>query len=211
LGETIAGYGTGALPLADDDQPIDSLNPNIGLHSAPIIGNNVIVVGAAHISGATPLSKTNVKGYVRGFDVKTGKRLWIFHTIPKPMEFGFNTWENDSWSYTGNTGSWGQASIDPDLNMVYIGVEMPTGDYYGGHRPGNNLFSESIVALDLRTGQRKWHYQYIQWSPLTLGRDVSTEMYGFHEKAGRCQVYFTELSLLQIKVTNPHTGQTVDG
>ena len=162
-GTRVASFGKdGVVDLKeDDDQPIDSLNPNIGLHSAPIIGNNVIVVGAAHISGATPASKTNVKGYVRGFDVKTGKRLWIFHTIPKPMEFGFNTWENDSWSYTGNTGSWGQASIDPDLNMVYIGVEMPTGDYYGGHRPGNNLFGESIVALDLRTGQRKWHYQYV--------------------------------------------------
>ena len=162
-GTRVASFGKdGVVDLKeDDDQPIDSLNPNIGLHSAPIIGNNVIVVGAAHISGATPVSKTNVKGYVRGFDVKTGKRLWIFHTIPKPMEFGFNTWENDSWSYTGNTGSWGQASIDPDLNMVYIGVEMPTGDYYGGHRPGNNLFGESIVALDLRTGQRKWHYQYV--------------------------------------------------
>jgi quinoprotein glucose dehydrogenase len=162
-GTRVASFGKdGVVDLKeDDDQPIGSLNPNIGLHSAPIIGNNVIVVGAAHISGATPVSKTNVKGYVRGFDVKTGKRLWIFHTIPKPMEFGFNTWENDSWSYTGNTGSWGQASIDPDLNMVYIGVEMPTGDYYGGHRPGNNLFGESIVALDLSTGQRKWHYQYV--------------------------------------------------
>jgi len=162
-GTRVASFGKdGVVDLKeDDDQPIDSLNPNIGLHSAPIIGNNVIVVGAAHISGATPVSKTNVKGYVRGFDVKTGKRLWIFHTIPKPMEFGFNTWENDSWSYTGNTGSWGQASIDPELNTVYIGVEMPTGDYYGGHRPGNNLFGESIVALDLRTGQRKWHYQYV--------------------------------------------------
>lgn len=162
-GTRVTSFGKdGVVDLKeDDDQPIDSLNPNIGLHSAPIIGNNVIVVGAAHISGATPLSKTNVKGYVRGFDVKTGKRLWIFHTIPKPREFGFNTWENDSWSYTGNTGSWGQASIDPDLNMVYIGVEMPTGDYYGGHRPGNNLFGESIVALDLQTGQRKWHYQYV--------------------------------------------------
>jgi quinoprotein glucose dehydrogenase len=162
-GARVASFGRdGVVDLKeDDDQPIDLLSPNIGLHSAPIIGNNVIVVGAAHISGATPVSKTNIKGYVRGFDVKTGKRLWIFHTIPKPMEFGFNTWENDSWSYTGNTGSWGQASIDPDLNMVYIGVELSTGDYYGGHRPGNNLFSESIVALDLRTGQRKWHYQYI--------------------------------------------------
>ncbi len=162
-GAPITSFGkSGVVDLKDDDdQVIDPLSPDIGLHAAPIIANNVIVIGAAHKPGGVPKSKTNVKGYVRGFDAKTGRRLWTFHTIPKPGEFGLNTWEQDSWSYTGNTGSWGQASVDPDLNMVYIGVEMPTGDYYGGHRPGNNLFSESIVALDLHTGQRKWHYQYV--------------------------------------------------
>jgi quinoprotein glucose dehydrogenase len=162
-GTPVTSFGkNGVVDLKeDDDQPIDPLSPEIGLHSAPIIANNVIVVGAAHKPGGVPKSKTNVKGYVRGFDAKSGRRLWTFHTIPKPGEFGLDTWEQDSWAYTGNTGSWGQASIDAALNMVYIGVEMPTGDYYGGHRPGNNLFSESIVALDLRTGQRKWHYQYI--------------------------------------------------
>jgi quinoprotein glucose dehydrogenase len=162
-GSPITSFGkNGVVDLKDDDdQVINPLSPDIGLHSAPIIANNVIVVGAAHKPGGVPVSKTNVKGYVRGFDAKSGKRLWTFHTIPKPGEVGIDSWANDSWSYTGNTGSWGQASVDPDLNTVYIGVEMPTGDYYGGHRPGNNLFSESIVALDLRTGQRKWHYQYI--------------------------------------------------
>jgi quinoprotein glucose dehydrogenase len=162
-GQRVPAFGKGGVVdlKEDDDQPIDPLSPDIGLHSAPIVANNVIVIGAAHKPGGVPKSKTNVKGYVRGFDAKTGKRLWTFHTIPKPGEVGFNTWEKDSWSYTGNTGSWGQASIDAALNMVYIGVEMPTGDYYGGHRPGNNLFSESIVALDLKTGQRKWHYQYV--------------------------------------------------
>ncbi len=162
-GLPVASFGrNGVVDLKeDDDQPIDPLSPDIGLHAAPIIANDVIVIGAAHKPGGVPKSKTNVKGYVRGFDAKTGRRLWTFHTIPKPGEFGINTWEQDSWSYTGNTGSWGQASIDPALNMVYIGVEMPTGDFYGGHRPGNNLFSESIVALDLHTGVRKWHYQYV--------------------------------------------------
>ena len=67
------------------------------------------MVGAAHKPGGVPTSKTNVKGYVRAFDVRTGKRLWTFHTIPKPGEPGLDTWLNDSWSYTGNTGSWGQA------------------------------------------------------------------------------------------------------
>ena len=108
-----------------------------------------------------PRGKSNEKGYIRGFDVKSGKRLWIFHTIPRPGEFGNDTWLNDSWSYTGNTGVWAQISVDEELGLAYLPVEAPTGDYYGGHRPGNNLFSESIVAVDLKTGQRKWHYQTV--------------------------------------------------
>ena len=162
-GQLISTFGAnGIVDLKeDDDQPIDLMSSEIGLHSAPIIGNNVVVVGAAHKPGGVPTSKTNVKGYVRGFDVRTGKRLWTFHTIPKPGEPGLETWLNDSWSYTGNTGSWGQASIDEALNTVYLGVELPTGDYYGGHRPGANLFGESLVAVDLKTGKMKWYYQYV--------------------------------------------------
>ena len=101
----------------------------------------------------------NAKGYVRGFDVRTGKRLWIFHTIPKPGEFGYDTWEDDSALRNGNTGAWAQMSADLELGLVYVPVEMPTGDYYGGNRPGNTLFDESLVALDIKTGKRKWHYQ----------------------------------------------------
>jgi quinoprotein glucose dehydrogenase len=87
--------------------------------------------------------------------------LWIFHTIPKPGEFGVETWQNDSWAYTGNTGVWGQISVDTDLGLVYLPVELPTNDYYGGHRPGAGLFGETIVAVDLETGKRKWHYQLV--------------------------------------------------
>jgi quinoprotein glucose dehydrogenase len=102
-----------------------------------------------------------VKGYVRGFDVRTGKRLWIFHTIPRPGEFGNDTWLNDSWSYTGNAGVWAQMSADEQLGLVYLPVELPTHDYYGGERPGAGLFGESIVAVNIKTGQRKWHYQLV--------------------------------------------------
>jgi len=145
----------------DDDQEIDLVTGEVGLHSTPLVAGDTVIIGAAHRSGAVPKSKKNVKGYVRGFDVRTGKRLWIFHTIPKPGEFGYNTWENDSAEYTGNTGVWGQISVDEELGMAYLPVELPTGDYYGGHRPGSNLFGESIVAVDLKTGQRKWHYQLV--------------------------------------------------
>ncbi len=162
-GQRVPTFGKdGVVDLKeDDDQTIDPMSGEIGLHAAPIIAQDVIVVGAAHKPGGVPTSRTNVKGYVRGFDVRTGKRLWTFHTIPKPGEPGLDSWLNDSWSYTGNTGSWGQASIDEQLGLVYLGIELPTGDYYGGHRPGNNLYGESLVAVDLHTGKLKWYYQYV--------------------------------------------------
>jgi quinoprotein glucose dehydrogenase len=162
-GLPVPGFGqNGVVDLKlDDDQQIDLVTGEVGLHATPVVAGDTVIVGAAHRSGGVPRSKTNVKGYVRGFDVKTGKRLWIFHTIPRPGEFGYNTWEKDSADYTGNAGVWGQISVDEELGMVYLPVELPTGDYYGGHRPGNGLFGESLVAVDLKTGQRKWHYQLV--------------------------------------------------
>jgi quinoprotein glucose dehydrogenase len=162
-GVPVPGFGkNGVVDLKqDDDQEIDLVTGEVGLHSTPVVAKNVVIVGAAHLSGGVPRSRNNVKGYVRGFDVKTGKRLWIFHTIPKPGEYGIESWMNDSWSYTGNTGVWGQISVDEQLGLVYLPVELPTGDYYGGHRPGNGLFGESLVAVDLQTGKRKWHYQLV--------------------------------------------------
>ena len=127
-----------------------------------MVAKDVVIVGAAHRDRRRARrARRNVKGYVRGFDVRTGKRLWIFHTIPQPGEFGNDTWVKDSWPYTGNTGVWAQMSVDEELGLAYLPVELPTGDYYGGHRPGNGLFGESLVAVDLQTGQRKWHFQLV--------------------------------------------------
>jgi len=162
-GSPVPGFGVnGAVDLKqDDDQVIDPMSGEIGLHATPMVARNVVIVGAAHRTGGNPKSRRNEKGYVRGFDVRTGKRLWIFHTIPQAGEFGNDSWEKDSWSYTGNAGVWAQMTVDEETNTVFLPVELPTGDYYGGHRPGNNLFGESVVALDLKTGQRKWHYQLV--------------------------------------------------
>ena len=162
-GALAAGFGkNGIVDLKDDDdQPIDIVTGEMGLHATPIIAKDVIVVGAAHLPGGAPKSRIHEKGFVRGYDARTGKRLWIFHTIPLAGEFGNNTWEKDSWSYTGNAGVWAQMTIDEETNTVFLPVELPTGDYYGGHRPGNGLFGESLVAVDLKTGQRKWHYQLV--------------------------------------------------
>jgi quinoprotein glucose dehydrogenase len=162
-GTPIPGFGDkGVVDLKlEDDQEIDLVTGEVGLHATPVVAGNTVIVGAAHRSGGVPKSFRNVKGFVRGFDVRTGKRLWIFHTIPRPGEFGIESWLNDSWSYTGNTGVWGQISVDEQLGLVYLPVELPTGDYYGAHRPGNNLFGETLVAVDLKTGERKWHYQLV--------------------------------------------------
>src|SRR5438094_4828589 len=162
-GAPASGFGTsGIVDLKEeDDQPIDLEKGEMGLHATPIIAKDVIVVGAAHLPGGAPKSRIHEKGFVRGYDAKTGRRLWIFHTIPLAGEFGNDTWERDSWSYTGNAGVWAQMTVDEETNTVFLPVELPTGDYYGGHRPGANLFGESLVALDLKTGQRKWHFQLV--------------------------------------------------
>jgi quinoprotein glucose dehydrogenase len=162
-GIPVTGFGKdGVVDLKlDDDQDIDLITGEVGLHATPVVAKNVVIVGAAHLTGGVPKSKKNVRGYVRGFDVRTGKRLWIFHTIPQPGEYGSDSWLKDSLSYTGNTGVWGEISVDEDLGLVYLPVELPTGDYFGGDRPGNGLFGESIVAVDLQTGKRKWHYQLV--------------------------------------------------
>jgi quinoprotein glucose dehydrogenase len=162
-GIPVASFGNkGVVDLKTQlDQIVDPVTGSIGINAPPVVGNNVVVVGAAHLPGSVPKTKENVKGYVRGFDVRTGKRLWIFHSIPQPGEFGNETWENDSWSYTGNTGTWSAITIDEAANRVFLATEMPTGDYYGGHRPGANLFADSLVSLDLNTGKRYWYFQAI--------------------------------------------------
>jgi quinoprotein glucose dehydrogenase len=141
------------------DYPVE-LN-QIGASSPPMIVGDVAVIGNAMQGGTAPRVTSNVPGHIRGYDVRTGKMLWIFHTIPKPGEFGIETWENNSWQNNGNTGVWAPMSADAELGYVYLPVETPTSDYYGGHRHGDNLFGNSIVCLDAKTGKRVWHYQLI--------------------------------------------------
>jgi glucose dehydrogenase len=142
-------------------QQIDLESGEIGLHATPAVVKDVVIIGSSMREGATVSTHNNTKGLVRAFDVRTGKLLWTFKTIPLPGEFGNETWERDSWAVNGNTGVWTQITVDEELGLVYLPVETPTSDFYGGHRPGNNLFAESIVCVDLKTGQRKWHFQIV--------------------------------------------------
>jgi quinoprotein glucose dehydrogenase len=133
----------------------------IGSSSPAIVINDVVIMGAALRGGTAPATKQNVPGYIRGYDVRTGEKLWTFHTIPQEGEFGNDTWEDESWKYTGNTAAWAPLSGDPELGYVYIPVEMPTGDFYGGNRLGDNLYADSVVCLDAKTGERVWHFQTV--------------------------------------------------
>lgn len=140
---------------------------SIGATSPPIIVRDVAVVGASEKVGTALPTKLNTPGYVRGYDVRTGKLLWTFHTVPQAGEPGVETWLPDpetgepSWKFTGNTGAWGPLTGDEELGYVYIPVEAPSGDTYGGQRPGANLYSDSLVCLDAKTGKKIWHYQLI--------------------------------------------------
>ena len=143
-------------------QPIDLETGEIGVHSTPAIVKDVVIVGSSFREGATVNTHNNTKGLVRAFDVADRASCSGRSTpFPRPGEFGNETWENDSWAVNGNTGVWTQITVDEELGLVYLPVETPTSDFYGGHRPGNNLFAESIVCVDLKTGQRKWHFQLV--------------------------------------------------
>ena len=133
----------------------------IGLHSTPTVVGDLIIVGSSHFEGLGYTYATNVKGNVRAFDVRTGKKVWQFDPMPGPGEKYHETWENGSWHWTGNTGVWTQITADPVAGLVYLAVESPTIDEYGGNRLGDNLFAESLVAVDLKTGKYKWHFQFV--------------------------------------------------
>ena len=134
------------------DQDKTPQEGDFSLTSPPAVIGDVVVVGAA-------MRQSAIAGFPRGFDVRNGQRLWTFHTIPQQDEFGNDSWEGDSWRHTGNTGVWAPISIDEDLGYVYLGVETPTNDWYGGHRLGDNLFANSLVCVDAKTGERVWHFQ----------------------------------------------------
>jgi glucose dehydrogenase len=166
-GSMVQSFGEGGVvdlkkgAVFGKGQQIELETGEIGLHSTPTIVKDVVLVGSSFKEGMTVVTHNNTKGLVRAFDVRTGKLLWTFNTIPRPGEFGNDTWENESWATNGNTGVWSQITVDEEAGLVYLPVEDPTSDYYGGHRPGNNLFGDSIVCVDLKTGQRKWHFQMV--------------------------------------------------
>jgi quinoprotein glucose dehydrogenase len=159
-GVPIPTFGTGGIVDMMKDLDIDykgDPNGRIGNSSPVVISNDVVVVGPAHLRP----TKTNVKGDILAYDVRTGQKKWIFHTVPRKGEPGYETWLNGSAEYTGSVGVWGPFSADPELGYVYLNTEAPTMDLYGGARPGANLYSDSVICLDIRTGKMIWYFQMI--------------------------------------------------
>jgi quinoprotein glucose dehydrogenase len=128
--------------------------------SPPMIYDNLVIVGSGMPDNR--VYRNNPPGDVQAFDVTTGERVWSFHTIPQRGEYGNDTWEDESWSYTGSTNVWAPFTIDAARGLVYLPVSTPNNDFYGGHRKGDNLFAESIVCLDAKTGKRVWHFQTVR-------------------------------------------------
>jgi quinoprotein glucose dehydrogenase len=129
--------------------------------SPPIVVNGVVVVGNSAEQGYNQSRIENIPGDILAFDAKTGDFKWKFNVIPRPGEFGHETWENDAWQYTGDVSPWAPLSADPELGLVYVPTNPPTVDYYGGSSPGDNLFGTSLIALDVQTGERRWHFQLV--------------------------------------------------
>jgi quinoprotein glucose dehydrogenase len=158
-GKPDTGFGVNGRVDVMDRIPFAVRVRNYAITSTPVVVRNVIIHGANISDG--PQNKEAPRGDVSGYDVRTGKRLWTFRSVPGPGELGNDTWENDSAEYSGNTNVWSMISTDEELGYVYLPFGTPTNDYYGGHRPGNNLFAESLVCLDATTGKRIWHFQAV--------------------------------------------------
>ncbi len=143
---------TKAIPLAINAR-------NYTMTSPPLVCRDVVVVGSSISDG--PQNKEGPRGDVQAFDARTGKPAWIFHVVPQAGEFGNDTWEGDSWKYTGNANVWTLMTTDDELGYVYLPFSTPTNDWYGGHRLGDGLFAESLVCVEAATGKRVWHFQTV--------------------------------------------------
>jgi glucose dehydrogenase len=148
-------------PAYDPDFGIPRELGHITSSSPPIVVNGVVIVGNSAEQGYNQTRIENAPGDILAYDARTGEQLWKFHVIPRPGEFGHDTWENDAWRTVGDVSSWAPMSADPELGLVYIPTNPPTIDFYGGFRPGDNLFGTSVIALDVRTGERRWHFQTV--------------------------------------------------
>ena len=220
----------GAEEDYDPDYGIPRELGYITTSSPPIVVDGVVVVGNSAEQGYYQTRIENVPGDILGFDARTGEHRWKFHVIPRPGEFGHETWENDAWQYTGDVSSWAPMSADYERGIVYIPTNPPTIDYFGGFRPGHNLFGTSVIALDATTGERVWHYQIVhndQWNydlpnvPIVVNLTVDGEavpaviqttktglIFAFNRETGEPIWPIEEVDVVQTEVPGNWTAAT---
>ncbi len=131
----------------------------LGVASAPIVAHDVVVTPT--VISDIAITKEAPPGWIKGIDARTGDTKWTFRTVPQADDFGAESWQNESWRYSGNTNAWATFAVDDALGYIYVPTGTATSDYYGGHRLGDNLFAETLIALDIETGQRMWHFQAV--------------------------------------------------
>jgi glucose dehydrogenase len=158
-GQLVTGFGENGYAMLRDALRNHENKIEMRQTSPPVIYNNLVIVGSSIPDGLQ--YKGDPPGTVQAFDVRTGKRVWVFYTIPRPGELGNETWDNDSWVVTGHANVWGAMTLDAVRGLLYVPTSTPSGDYYGGRRPGANLFAETLLCLDATTGKRLWHFQAV--------------------------------------------------
>jgi quinoprotein glucose dehydrogenase len=193
----------------DEDYGIPDEIGYITNSSPPIVVNDVVVVGNSHEQGYHQTRRENVPGHILAYDAKTGKHLWKFNVIPQPGEFGHETWKSDAWSYTGNVSTWAPMSADPERGLVYIATDPPTNDYWSGFAPGDNLFSTSIVALDVKTGERRWHFQVVHHDVWNYDNPVAPNLLDVTVDGQRTPILVQTTKQSFAYVLNRETGEPV--
>jgi glucose dehydrogenase len=202
-------------PWIDAKLPYDPANGlplslgYITTSSPPIVVNDVLVVGNSAEQGYNQTRVENVPGDILGYDAKTGKFLWKFHVIPRPGEFGHETWENDAWKWTGDVSSWAPMSADPARGLVYIPTNGATIDYFGGFRPGDNLFSTSVIALDVKTGKRVWHQQLVKHDIWNYDTPTAPVLMDVTVSGRRIPGLFQVTKQSWVYSYNRHTGEPI--
>jgi quinoprotein glucose dehydrogenase len=177
--------------------------------SPPIVVNDVLVVGNSAEQGYNQTRVENVPGDILAYDARNGKFLWKFHVIPRPGEFGHETWENDAWRWTGDVSSWAPMSADPQRGLVYIPTNGATIDYFGGFRPGDNLFSTSVIALDVKTGKRVWHQQLVKHDIWNYDTPTAPMLLDVNVNGRRIPGVFQITKQSWVYSFNRHTGEPI--
>jgi quinoprotein glucose dehydrogenase len=166
-GTPVKDFGSGGRIDLRENLGRDPQTQNVALTTPGVIWRDLMIVGG-RVGEQLPASP----GYVRAYDVRTGALRWTFRTVPSPGDFGYDTWPKDAWQYTGGANSWSGMTLDTKRNLVYVPTGSASSDFYGGNRPGDNLFANSLIALDAATGKRRWHYQFVPHD--ILDRDLPT-------------------------------------